>query len=241
MNGLSSRPEVHLWSRRLDLDAGPSERDLARLGPDERARAEGFRRSIDRHRFIGRHLHLRDVLAIYLGVAPDRVPLAAPLHEPPRLTSGEAASDLRFSLSGSADRSAIAIAWHRPVGVDIERIDPSVDTMSVARTLFSRGECAALDAASPDRRRALFFRIWARKEAFVKALGLGFGRDLESFDVLASDDGAAVSDQALVVDRDADLNDPRWLVTDVSGPSGFSRACCAEGDDWSIVLKEDDA
>ncbi|MGI9420747.1 MAG: 4'-phosphopantetheinyl transferase family protein [Geminicoccaceae bacterium] len=238
---LAAGSEVHLWLRRLALDAEPSANERASLDADERERAGHFLRDIDRRRFIRRHLHLREVLARYLHVASDGVPLETKLHRPPRLLGDHEANDLRFSLSSSGDRSAVALAWRRPIGVDIERIDPEAANDTVARTVFSLREREAMTATPDGEWQTLFFRIWARKEAFVKAQGTGLARDLMSFDVVQPDRRRRGGGEALVTDRQAEAGEPPWLVRDVHGPPDFALACCAKGDDWSIVCHEDEA
>jgi 4'-phosphopantetheinyl transferase len=236
--GLAAERTVELWTRRLALDVEPAEHDLSVLSTDERRRADGFQIAAARHRFVGRHVHLRQVLARYLDMPPASVPLLARLNEPPQLTVPSA---LRLSLSSSAGVSVAAIAWNRPVGVDVEHLDRDVDISAVAATVFSKQERQAVNRASASERQALFFRIWTRKEAFVKALGVGFMRDLKSFDVIRPALPERAATKAIINDQEAKDDGGRWLVQDVAGPSDFALACCAEGDDWTIVLKEDQA
>lgn len=238
---LTRRREVHLWQRGLDLRSEPPDRQTAWLNPDEKQRADNFRREADRRRFILRHGHLREILALYLNTRPDHVNLDARLHQPPGLAAGDLAADLRFSLSGSRDQSVVALAWRRRVGVDIEAIDKDIDVDAVANNTFSRQECQALHAAPAIRRRAIFFQIWTRKEAFLKALEIGLMRNLKSFCVLGPDPKTMAESETMVADREAGPDDARWLVRDVHGPSAFALACCAEGNDWSIVRHEDGA
>lgn len=238
---LATGSEVHLWLRKLDLEGALTAREAACLSTDEMQRAAGFRRDADRRRFILRHAHLREVLARYLKTSPGQVPLEAALHQPPRLDAGDINADLRFSLSSSGDRSAVALAWRRPVGVDIEQVSADVEVSAVAETVFSEQERRTLAAAPEQRKRAVFFRIWTRKEAYVKALGIGLMHDLGAFDVIRPDQTTPDDDQTLVVDRKTERGGPPWLVRDVRGLAGFSLACCAKGDDWSIVSFEENA
>jgi 4'-phosphopantetheinyl transferase len=60
------------------------------------------------------------------------------------------------------------------VGVDIERIDPQLDFEKLAAHFFSANERCWLQRASRHRRRRLFFRLWTRKEAWLKGEGSGF-------------------------------------------------------------------
>lgn len=228
--------KVELWTRRRLLNADSADQALSILSSDERRRANSFRNATARNRFIGRHAHLREVLAVYLDDEPANIPLISRLNEPPRL---DVPSALRLSLSSSDDVSVVAIAQGRSVGVDIERLDREVDMSAVAATVFSHRERQAMKSVHSLKRQALFFQIWARKEAFVKALGAGFQRDFKSFDVVS--DIATASDETKTVVHDHEANDDRtyWLVQDVAGPSDFALACCAEGSNWSFELKCD--
>jgi 4'-phosphopantetheinyl transferase len=100
----------------------------------------------------------------------------------------------------------------------------------VARHAFSSRECEALAALAPDARREAFFRIWARKEAYVKARGEGLSYPTRSFSVLHRD-----GDDALIDDeRDEQARD-RWRVTGLDAPPGFAAALAAEGRDWTVL------
>lgn len=232
---MAEQSEVHIWQRRLDPNSENAGAAEATLSAEEKQRADRFRFPNDRLRFILRHAFLREVVATYLELPPDDVPLETRLNERPQLVGRASAADLRLSLSSSEDQAVVGVAWQRRVGVDIERARSDVDDAGIARRFFSPAEYADLQAAPPSRRQTVFFRIWARKEAYVKAIGLGLSRDLSSFDVSPSDQGAATNDEILVNDREALEGASRWLVKDVPAPAGFASACCAEGEDWSIV------
>ena len=70
-----------------------------------------------------------------------------------------------------------------PLGCDIEAIDPAIDWPPLARAFFSTAENDALAALDGSEARAAFFACWSRKEAFVKALGLGLSYPLDAFTV----------------------------------------------------------
>jgi 4'-phosphopantetheinyl transferase len=60
------------------------------------------------------------------------------------------------------------------VGVDIEEIDPALDFERLAAQFFTSAENALLRGVSPARRRRAFYRMWTRKEAWLKGMGWGF-------------------------------------------------------------------
>ena len=92
-----------------------------------------------------------------------------------------------------------------------------------------------LAALPVDARRAAFFRVWTRKEAYIKARGEGFGYPTRSFSVShRADDDALIED-----DRDADAR-LRWRVRGQDAPSGFAAAVAAAGRDWSVIRVDPD-
>ena len=74
--------------------------------------------------------------------------------------------DMFFSLSHSG-RYALCAVSDRDVGADVQKIKPV--HLSVARRLHFRERDWLAEQPPPEQNRA-FFRIWARKEAWVKAV-----------------------------------------------------------------------
>src|SRR6185503_1727872 len=91
--------------------------------------------------------------------------------------------DLEFNLSHSGALALVAAARGRPVGVDVERHRPGVETLEIAARFFTPRELGALRALDADGRVAGFFLCWTRKEAYVKARGEGLTVPLDAFDV----------------------------------------------------------
>ncbi len=71
-----------------------------------------------------------------------------------------------FSLSNSGPMALCAIG-DGPVGADVQQVRPV--KLSIARR-FHRGEREWLAAQPEEERELAFFRIWTRKEAWVKAV-----------------------------------------------------------------------
>ncbi|WP_089176440.1 4'-phosphopantetheinyl transferase superfamily protein [Bosea sp. AS-1] len=118
------------------------------------------------------------VLAQQLGCPDGEVVIS---HDPagqPRL-AGPHASALHISLATRAGVVAVALA-RRPVGVDLELVDPDGP---LPREALHADELRTLDAIEAVTRPLAFARLWAAKEAYVKALGTGFARPPESFAV----------------------------------------------------------
>lgn len=130
------------------------------------------------------------------------------LWEKPRLISPEG---VFFNLSHSGGWTVIALS-DCEVGVDIQQVKP-VD-MRLAKRFFSEKECAQLTEAG-DGATELFYRLWTVKEAYLKALGTGLNRPLNSFSVRFTAGGAK-------------LSDGDWLVSEFDCFEGYSLACVAK-------------
>jgi 4'-phosphopantetheinyl transferase len=208
-----ARVAVHVETLAVDAAA------LAHLlGDDERARADRFRFPRDRRRFVVRRARLRQLLGGWVGRAPEALVFGENGHGKPVLADGPP-----FSLSHSADMMMLAIG-DADVGCDIEWIDPALDWPPLAETFFTTAERNALAALPPEAGRRAFFACWARKEAFVKALGLGLSYPLDAFDVSVSGAAALLS------------GGEGWVMDDASGMPGFATALVAHDDGPPLVV-----
>ncbi|MFI9804257.1 4'-phosphopantetheinyl transferase family protein [Streptomyces sp. NPDC052301] len=187
-----------------------------RLAPDvldaqEKERAAGFRRQEDRRCYVTAHVALRVVLGDRLGTGPgglrfvrESCPECGGPHGRPALAD----APVHFSLSHCGDLALLAVA-PAPVGVDIE----AVPAPEVARRLGARlhpRESAELERLPAARRPAAFARVWARKEACLKGLGVGLVRGVAR-DYVGADPARAAAP-------------PGWSVSDVDVPEGFAGA-----------------
>ncbi len=176
---------IAVRTARLDADTTRIASWHALLDEDERARAARLRRAIDRDRFIARRALLRILLARELGRRPEEITYAIGNHGKPMVAT---TTDLRFSTSHSHGLWLCAVARGIEVGCDVERIDPALADPAVAERLFAPGERLRLSALAPADHAQGFFACWTRKEAFVKALGLGLSYPLDAFEVTCGPD-----------------------------------------------------
>lgn len=173
---------VDLWLWPLDTDIERFRALSLHLSADEADRAAAFVFERDRKRYIVGRGRMREILGALLDRPPQSLCFEYDAQGKPRLETGPP-----FNLSHSAGWAALAISPGPPIGVDIEAYRPI--EKNVAEHFFSPKELEALHALPPQEWRAGFFRCWTRKEAYLKACGIGLWRPLDSFDVtLGSDD-----------------------------------------------------
>jgi 4'-phosphopantetheinyl transferase len=204
------------------------------LVPSERERAARFHFPHDRRRFIIRRAVLRHLLGNYAGCCPEAVCLAHTAQGKPFLEHQETPDALRFSSSHSADLALIAFARGREVGVDLEFHRPLPEAAEMAKAFFSASEIAELAQAPEAAKQKIFFDGWARKEAFVKAIGLGLSFPLNRFSVSLSPGQPAA---LLQVEHDPAAVE-RWSMQAIDASPNCSAALVGEGKDLRVAYLE---
>lgn len=170
---------VHVW--RIDLRRGDEGRLRADLDDAEREKADAFHFDRDRRSYIVAHAAQRRILAGYLDRDPRELQFRAGPYDKPYLADGGP----EFNLSHSGDLALLAVAGLE-VGVDVERERDFGDAHAmadIARSQFAPAEFEAWSALPESLRTRGFFLAWSRKEAFIKAIGLGLNQPLDEFEV----------------------------------------------------------
>lgn len=218
------------------------------LDDEERARARSLLPGPQVEAFVVAHAVLRVALAEALGVDPGAVRLRREPREQPRL-AGSAASAIRFSLAYSPTLAVVALARGREVGVDVQEVRPVGAAMDLAARHFLPRDVAALGRAPRERFDREFLQVWARREAALKALGVGLSellaahgdasahrcwppRTFQHTDLSLGSGHVG----ALTVERGAGLRISRWEAAAAPGggalhPLTFVRADPAAGEE----------
>ncbi|WP_371483639.1 4'-phosphopantetheinyl transferase superfamily protein [Kitasatospora sp. NBC_00315] len=192
---------------------------LAVLDPEERRRAEACRSADDRRRFVLAHGAVRHLVARRLGVAPEEIRWRRGPHGKPELAGPFTGAEVNLSHSGSV--AMVALCSSRRVGVDVQRVLPRLDATAMAERYFPPEEARFVRTADgPDSRAERFARLWARKEALVKAHG---GRLTQGLRIPLLDGGAGSTDHP------ADSWSRDYRVADVAAPPGYRAAVALSG------------
>lgn len=177
-----SEPSVEVIG--LHLEAAPETcNELARLLPtEELERARRYRSVQHQREHVVAHAWLLLLLSGRIGVAPRDIALQFAKHGKPRLAQ-PTQTDLDFNLSHSGGLAVYAFARGCAVGVDVEMARQIPHPCRLADRFFSPTEAAGIRSLAPELRAEAFLACWTRKEAVVKALGLGLRCPLQAFDV----------------------------------------------------------
>lgn len=150
---------------------------VALLSEGEAGRVQRRRVAADREALALAYALHRLLLGKVLGRDPTDVPLHRDERGCPRL-----AGDIAYtSLSHADGLIALAVTTSGPLGVDIEPRDRAAVMPEIARSVCHRSEAAELSALDEPARAAALLAIWVRKEALLKAAGIGLAVPMETF------------------------------------------------------------
>ena len=175
---------VHVWAWDYGCSAEVVNQYIALLSPDEYFRMQKFRFEKDRIRYTISHAILRIVLGRYLDTYPSSISFYRNEFGKPHLSQTLSTPRLTFNLSHTNRLGVLAIAADFEIGVDIEEVRP-VECGTVER-YFSPHEQSSLMALEGNDWLEGFYNCWTRKEAILKAEGLGLNASLDAFDVSLS-------------------------------------------------------
>lgn len=153
-------------------DTGPM---LECLDASERERWNRFQSPRVKGEFLAGKAMARRILGLALGLGARDVRFTHNAKGKPELADGPFA----FNLSHSHGWALFALTPSGRIGVDIERVRPVTDLMDLARRYFTPVEVGAIGMADSSAQLDLFYRVWTRKEAFIKAHGLGVAYGLD--------------------------------------------------------------
>jgi 4'-phosphopantetheinyl transferase len=229
-----AEPEVHVWVSSLRLSSDALAGLLGMLSPCERERAGKFRFEIHRHRFIAGRGLLRTLLGHYLQLNPSKLnfiysPQGKPALEPRRSWAG-----LHFNLSHAEDLALFAVTQVGPVGIDVESIRPVPEMADLVARFFSRREKELFQKIPPNGQPAVFFNLWTRKEALLKATGEGITEHLNQVEVSFLPNEPA---QVLTISGNSEVA-ARWTLDALAPVPGFVGAVAVQARNIAICWQD---
>jgi 4'-phosphopantetheinyl transferase len=169
---------IDLWLEPLAAAEDAYQRYWMLLDEEERAKALRFVQEQHRVRYVISHGKVRTILARYIDRPPEAIRFAQAAAGKPYLAVDGSPHEVKFNLSHSGNTMILAVSRHEPVGVDIEEWNHRLDFAAIARECFAESEKAFWQALPEQEKIDMFFRLWTRKESFVKTVGAGFSLDV---------------------------------------------------------------
>lgn len=200
----------------------------ALLDYSERHRANQFRFERDHDAFVVARGLLRVILARHAGVDPSEIKFAYSTHGKP-FAAGTGRQVL-FNLSHSEDFILYAVSTRYRMGIDVERVRPLDEIERIASQFFCPAEYREIMDLPAHMRSKAFFNCWTRKEAFIKALGVGLSLPLNRFQVTLRPGTPA----RIVTMEGRGGHELRWSLRDLSVAKDYAGALAVDSQDYHL-------
>ncbi len=165
------RPEVlHIWRFNQDYLTDPARAAEWLLAEGETIRVEKINNRKRKGLYLWGRICLKLLLALYRHIEPQELTLYEDPSGRPLAQDRNGEQYGSFSLSHSGEWLIIAIRQDGIVGVDIEARRYLTEVPHIAARFFTAGESALI--LQGDNATERFFKLWVRKEACSKALGI---------------------------------------------------------------------
>ena len=158
---------------------------VAALSEDELVRANNFRDSLLRDRFVAGRFCLREILGRELDMPSNKISFSIESNGKPVVSNSPTSPNQggHFSFSRSQQHALIGHSASRRIGVDIERVRSLPDMELMAGAIFSEHQLLEWQSLVLAERPLGFFRGWTRKEAVVKVDGRGISDGVRHIEV----------------------------------------------------------
>jgi len=172
---------IHLYLVPLDITAAREDELCDVLSDEEKKRAEQFKFLHLKKRFIAAQGELRLLLSRYLSQTPESIIIERTKYGKPYLQTNTA---FKFNLSHAGDYMLCGFALNSEIGMDLELIRNNYSWKKISQRFFHATEAEYLQALPREQQQRDFFKLWVKKEAFIKAIGLGLFCALDKFQVM---------------------------------------------------------
>lgn len=161
------------------------------LSDEEKKRLDKFVYEKDRKVFTAGHTLKRNVLSKYADIPPVEWKFKKGIYGRPEIANKE---NLFFNISRTSGMVCCLVSNIAECGVDLENNGRKVDFREVAQQVFTPQEIDYCFTSEKETRKR-FFQLWCLKEAYMKALGMGFNLDPLSFSFHIKNNKAVLVDK----------------------------------------------
>lgn len=216
--------QIHIFLFRLeDFD----EKELyGVLSEDEKERADRLKVELKKKQFILARSLLRKLLSNSTDIRLDEIEFYYGEHDKPFIKNTY--KNIEFNLSHSDQCIVIAITLENKVGVDVEKINTEIDHDSLSKRFFSKEEYSYLIKLNNNNKLDAFYRIWTRKEAFIKATGEGIAFGLDNFSVFG--------DSTKVEIKNEKNSNEDWYCFDLMNIKQYESALVSNNKDVELIF-----
>lgn len=172
--------EIHVWSHTIHFDDPFLREAPYLLSNDELNRAAKYHFEKDKRVYESGHVFIRKILAHYTSIEAAKLDLSPIVNQKPILAGSP--FKIHFNISHSGSKILVAIGFNSDVGIDVEKIIPDFDMDGFAEANYHSNELAHIRTLKNNDESDYFYRIWTRKEAWLKLTGEGINDKLKDLD-----------------------------------------------------------
>lgn len=153
---------------------------LSFISPERQQKALNYYHSIDRKLSLYSALLVRMAISNLSGIPASELHFQSKLMHKPKLLS---APQYHFNFSHTRNMILCTISTEGPVGADLENIQQDIPLEGMEK-LFHPLEWQYIKNSFSSIRSLRFYKLWTQKEAYIKYLGIGFSKDVSTFNLL---------------------------------------------------------
>ena len=219
-NPVSTISNVHVWTlSRASVDDNMFCRLEYLLTPEELRKANRYLRLADRFRFIVSRGMLRVLLAQYLELEPGDIAILTGKNGKPHVPHQGEGTRIGFNVSHSRDGIVYAFIEQGEIGIDVEHVGQLNDLDKIIPYVFSAQEMREFKSLPEDMKVEAFFTCWTRKEAYIKARGVGLSIPLQRINT-----SFLSASPQLICDSSSEGDDALWYVNNILTFPGYCTA-----------------
>ncbi len=202
------------------------------LSAEEKKRASRFVSETARREFLLSRTILRKILSRYTGIEAEDLRFECGPQGKLYLCGRQNSLGAGFNISHSRGMILLAFCRGRDIGVDVEVERPITDIEGLIHRFYTEEEQASFAGLNGGDYLSHFFRIWVRKEALLKAVGVGIGKYLSRITVPMS--ASPIVQDIKLENGISPCTD--WTITDIAAATPVHAALCVNGGPFKVRM-----
>jgi 4'-phosphopantetheinyl transferase len=183
------------------------------LSAKERIQANNYRTRSLRDQYIMSHGILRHILSHYTKQSPVNVEFTHNEYGKPFLKD----SNIQFNMSHSHNMASFVVALDCRVGIDIELHNDNLDVQELEDLVLTSKESKYLSNLKPKEKLTLFYDLWTKKEALIKATGQGLSYPINTIEAID-----LLSGQGICLANEKNELEQEWYCYELQTPKDYS-------------------
>jgi 4'-phosphopantetheinyl transferase len=176
---LLSEHEIHVFYAGIPNSRSVIQSYYTLLSSEEKKRSQKFRFEKDINGYIFKQGVLRKILGNYIKIPPNEIIITLNEFGKPKISNAPSNHHIDFNISSSNSLVALAFAFSRNLGIDLEYLNLELNIYDILPLLFTHQEAQRFEIVENTDHLSHVLQLWTLKEAYVKAIGVGLHKPLK--------------------------------------------------------------